>query len=86
MARSRFCLALAVTRGFEAHAHCALDRHTLTKLNGCLSFALPMPHASMGNILTNNTYVFCQDLISEFTRHCGGTPLLFDYFAWKRGG
>jgi hypothetical protein len=75
-----------VTRGFEAHAHCALDRQTLTKLNECLSFALPMPYASMGNILTNNTYVFCQDLISEFTRHCGGTPLLFDYFAWRRGG
>ena len=76
----------ANTKGFEAHAHCALDRQTLTKLNECLSFAFPMAHASMGNILTSNAYVFCQDLISEFTRSCGGTPLLFDYFGWKRGG
>ncbi len=76
----------AVTRGFEAHAHCPLDTQSLTKLNECLSHALPMRHPSMKNILTEHTYVYCQDLISEFTRSCGGTPLLFDYFAWKRGG
>ena len=72
--------------GFEAYAHCALDRQTLGKLNECLSLALPMPNPSMGDILADTTYFFCQDLIREFTTHCGGTPLLFDYFAWKRGG
>jgi len=72
--------------GFAAHANCALDRQTLAKLNECLSYALPMPAPSMGHILSDRTYSYCQELIAEFTVHCGGTPLLFDYFAWKRGG
>jgi len=75
-----------ITSGFIAHANCALDRQTLTKLNACLSFALPMPAPSMGQILGATTYQFTQEAISEFASHCGGTPLLFDYFAWKKGG
>ena len=75
-----------ISAGFEAHAKCALDRQTLQKLNECLSTALPMPAPSMGHILTKTTYLFCQELIAEFSMSCGGTPLLFDYFAWKRGG
>lgn len=72
--------------GFIAHAKCALDRQTLQKLNECLSYALPMPEPSMGHVTTQKTYLFCQELIAEFSMSCGGTPLMFDYFAWKRGG
>lgn len=74
------------TAGFVAHARCALDRQTLQKLNECLSYALPMPEPSMGHVLSQTTYVFCQELIAEFSMSCGSTPLMFDYFAWKRGG
>lgn len=75
-----------ITSGFVAHANCALDRQTLAKLNACLSFALPMPAPSMGHILGPTTYQFTQEAIAAFALHCGGTPLLFDYFAWKKGG
>lgn len=75
-----------VARGFERHAHCALDRQTLKKLNECLSLALPIRAPSMGDIHSEQTYSFCQGLVAEFAASCGGTPLLFDYFAWKRGG
>jgi len=75
-----------VTQGFERYAHCALDRQTLSKLNECLSLALPLKTPFMGDIRAEQTYSFCQDLIAEFTASCGGTPLLFDYFAWRPGG
>lgn len=75
-----------VSRGLERYAHCALDRQTLEKLNECLSKALPVKSPSMGHIHTEETYRFCQGLIAEFTASCDGTPLLFDYFAWERGG
>jgi hypothetical protein len=75
-----------ITSGFAAYANCALDRQTLKKLNACLSHALPMPAPSMGHIICRNTYQFSQEAISEFAAYCGGTPLLFDYFAWKKGG
>jgi len=76
----------SVKEGFIQNANCALDRQILAKLNECLSRALPMPAPSMGHISNEHTYNFCQDLIAEFARNCGGTPLLFDYWAWKRGG
>jgi hypothetical protein len=75
-----------IIQGFEQYAHCALDRQTLKKLNECLSLALPITSPSMGDIHTEETYLFCQDLVAGFASSCGGTPLLFDYFAWKRGG
>jgi hypothetical protein len=75
-----------LTEGFIAYANCALDRQTLAKLNECLSGALPIPAPSMGHIANENTYNFCQELVGEFAGSCGGTPLLFDYWAWKRGG
>jgi len=68
------------------HANCALDSQTLSKLNECLSFALPISKPSMGDVHSGITYVFCQDLISDFATHFGGSRLLFDYFAWKAGG
>jgi hypothetical protein len=78
--------SMAVSSGFVAHANCALDRQTLTKLNECLSYALPMPSPSMGHIGCKNAYELCQSIIGEFAEQIGGTRLLFDYFAWRRGG
>lgn len=78
--------SVLVKEGFIEHANCALDRQMLAKLNECLSGALPMPSPSMGHISNEHTYNFCQDLIADFARTCGGSPLLFDYWAWKRGG
>lgn len=68
------------------HANCALDSQSLSKLNECLSFALPLSNPSMGDIQSEATYQFCQELIERFSTHFGGSPLLFDYFAWKKGG
>jgi hypothetical protein len=78
--------SVGVSTGFVAHANCALDRQTLTKLNECLSYALPMPAPSMGHISCKNTYDFCQSVILDFAGQIGGTRLLFDYFAFRRGG
>lgn len=75
-----------VSRGFAAYANCALDRQTLGKLNESLSYALPMPKPSMGHILTKETYDFTQEAVSDFASHCGGSPLLFDFYAWRKGG
>lgn len=68
------------------HANCALDRQTLTKLNACLSGALPIHKPSMGDVSCQSAYSFCQDAIHEFASSCGGTRLLFDCFGWTRGG
>jgi hypothetical protein len=76
----------AVKEGFINHAICPLDRQILARLNECLSGALPMASPSMGHIANMRTYDFCQELIADFAGSCGGTPLLFDYWAWKRGG
>ncbi len=62
--------------------HCPLDKNSLTKLNECLSLALPIKNPSMGSIHNKKTYDFCQSLIKEFTKCCGGTPLLFDFYVW----
>ena len=69
-----------------ANANCALDSQTLCKLNECLSYALPMSSPRMGDIRSETTYTFCQNVISDFARTHGGTRLLFDYFAWRSGG
>jgi len=69
-----------------SHANCALDSQTLNKLNECLSFALPLSNPSMGDIQSETTYRFCQELIEQFATRFGGSRLLFDYFAWRRGG
>lgn len=67
-------------------ANCALDSQTLRKLNECLSMALPITKPSMGNIHSENTYTFCQNLIEQFSVNFGGSRLLFDYYAWRSGG
>ena len=75
-----------LSKRLVAHANCALDSQSLKKLNECLSFALPLSNPSMGNIQSEATYQFCQELIEQFTTHFGGSPLLFDYFSWEKGG
>jgi len=67
------------------HANCALDSQTLDMMNKCYSNALPLGKTSMGNIKTIQSYLLCQDLIDRFSRRFGGTRLLFDYYAYKRG-
>jgi len=65
--------------------HCALDRQTLGLANAHLSHAMPMHKPFMGHIKTEATYAFCQSVIREYCELAGGTPILFDYFAWRRG-
>lgn len=67
-------------------ANCALDSQTLQKINQCLSMALPLSKPSMGDIHSRVTYDFCQRIIGDFAKTYGGTRLLFDYFAWRKGG
>ena len=73
-------------QAFEKNAHCALDSQVLSKLNACYSCALPLRNPSMGDIVNMNTYLICQKLVERFSNRFGGTPLLFDYYAWQRGG
>lgn len=75
-----------LTEAFVNNAHCALDSQVLSKLNACYSYALPLGKPSMGDIINMNTYRLCQKLIERFAGQYGGTPLLFDYYAWQRGG
>ncbi len=70
----------------EKHARCALDSQTLRRMNECYSQALPLGEPSMGSVISQQTYDLCQELIARFSRMFGGTPLLFDYFAWTKGG
>lgn len=72
-----------ITQGLLDYGHCALDSKTLDELNKCLSMALPIFKPRMGHITSRVTYDFCQDLLRELSVQCGGTPLLFDYYAWK---
>lgn len=74
-----------LTNAFVAYANCALDRTTLAFLNQCLSSALPLSNLPrMGHVRTAQTYAFCQCLIRCVAENYGGTPLLFDYFAWAQ--
>jgi hypothetical protein len=66
--------------------YCALDSQILLKLNECLNGALPLKNPSMGDIINSNTYEYCQKLIKDFCEKYGGTRLLFDYYAWEKGG
>jgi hypothetical protein len=81
---SQYTFSGEVTEGFIAFANCAVDSRILSTLNEGLSYALPITKPSMGDIRNEHTYLFCQELITEFATNFGGTPLLFDYFAWPR--
>jgi hypothetical protein len=67
------------------NANCALDSQILERLNICYSKALPIRKPSMGHIHNQNTYNLCQSLITAFSESCGGSRLLFDYWAWQKG-
>lgn len=71
---------------FIQFAHCALDSQILAKINDHLDGLLPIAKPSMGCIATENAYAFCQAVIRDYCNAVGGTPLLFDYYAWQRGG
>ena len=75
-----------VTSQLNAYAYCPLDSQTLSKINACYSYCLPLKKPSMGDIQTENAYRFCQEIITEFCSQAGGTRLEFDYWVWKRGG
>lgn len=66
--------------------HCALDRQTLAKINSHLNGALPIAKATMGVIAAEATYSLCQSVVREYCAIAGGSPVLFDYFAWQSGG
>jgi hypothetical protein len=70
------------TESLVKFANCALDSKTLSKLNQCYSMALPIRSPSMGDIHSEVTYKFCQNLIRSFTKKYGGTALLFDFYGW----
>jgi hypothetical protein len=70
--------------GIVRNANCALDSQILERLNCCYSKALPIFKPSMGHIHNQNTYNFCQSLIAKFSESCGGSRLLFDYWAWQK--
>ncbi len=72
-----------LANSIEQFGHCALDSQVLKELNICFSFALPINNPTMGDIINQNTYDFCQNLIEYFTHEFGGTKLAFDFYAWK---
>ncbi len=76
----------SLSQSITLRAYCALDSQTLSKLNECLSMALPLSKPSMGDVHSKHTYAFCQTLIDRFAGNFGGSRLLFDFFAWRRGG
>lgn len=75
-----------LTSAFEANAHCAIDSQVLQAINICYSQALPLRNPSMSHVDAEITYQFRQELIRAFANRYGGTNLLFDYFAWAKGG
>ena len=74
-----------IITALERNAHCALDSQILRKMNKCYSNALPFDNPTMGSISNIRAYLLCQELIERFSIHFGGTRLLFDYFAWRKG-
>jgi hypothetical protein len=66
------------------NANCPLDQKTIRELNLCYSRILPIRSSpSMGDIHSQETYDFCQAMISVFCKECGGSRLLFDFWAWR---
>lgn len=72
-----------LANSIEKFGHCALDSQVLEELNICFSQALPINKPTMGDIIHQNTYDFCQSLIEYFAHENGGTKLFFDFYAWK---
>ncbi|MGD7035517.1 hypothetical protein [Methylotuvimicrobium buryatense] len=68
------------------YASCALDSQTISKINACYGYCLPISKPRMGDIHNENTYHYCQYMIAAFCEAAGGTKLEFDYWAWKKGG
>jgi hypothetical protein len=66
-----------------AHAHLPLDRKSLQVLSATFSGILIAPKFSMGMIVTEAQYRYCQALVRLVCERAGGSPLLFDVFCWN---
>lgn len=64
------------------HAHAPLDRKSLHVLSACYNGILLAPKFTMGMVVNEEQYRFCQALVQRVCDEVGGTPLLFDVFAW----
>jgi hypothetical protein len=64
------------------HARSPLDRKSLHVLSATFSGILMAPRFSMGMVDSEAKYSYCQALVDLVCRVEGGTPLLFDVFAW----
>jgi hypothetical protein len=64
------------------HARAPLDRKSLHVLSATFSGILMAPKFSMGMVVNEAQYRYCQALVEMVCDERGGTPLLFDVFAW----
>lgn len=63
-------------------ARAPLDRKSLHVLSAMFNGILMAPKFSMGMVVSEVQYRYCQALVEMVCRERGGTPLLFDVFAW----
>lgn len=69
--------------GVFPHAHMPLDRKSMHVLSATFSGILMAPKFSMGMVVQEAQYRWCQALVRLACETAGGgTPLLFDRFAW----
>lgn len=64
------------------HARTPLDRKSLHVLSATFGGILMAPEFSMGMVTSEAQYRYCQALVQMVCQEQGGTPLLFDVFAW----
>ena len=64
------------------HARTPLDRKSLHVLSATFNGILIAPKFSMGMVVSEAQYSYCQALVEMVCHARGGTPLLFDVFAW----
>jgi hypothetical protein len=64
------------------HARAPLDRKSLHVLSATFNGILMAPKFSMGMVVSEPQYRYCQALVEIICQEQGGTPLLFDVFAW----
>lgn len=64
------------------YGHAPLDRKSLHVLSATFGGILMAPEFRMGMVVTEEQYRYCQSLIRLVCAEAGGTPLLFDVFAW----
>jgi len=75
-----------LARSILQYGNSPLDSQSLAKLNECLKFSLPMENPSMKSVTNENSYNFCQQIIEAIAKKAGGSKLMFDFWAYKKGG